>query len=158
MNIKKKGTPKISQLNQSNHILLSNIFPNEKSIWAIRKLFAYRDDTQRILLSRYGAATPALFRPAHQADAVDVDVGVGVDQIPFPACLITGAARKQPPGCFVLSKAPWDSELFLPFFLNSEKGTAGKSSRAEKPPPQKGSRVHSFECIYSRRNTTNTRW
>lgn len=35
--------------------------------------------------------------------------------------LITGAVRKQPPGCFVLSKALRDRELFLPFFFHRRK-------------------------------------
>lgn len=55
--------------------------------------------------------------------------------------LITGAVRKQPPGCFVLSKALRGHELFLPFSFHRRKaiGVASRKTsggRCDAPPPR----------------------
>lgn len=50
-----------------------------------------------------------------------------------PTFLIRGAARKQPPGCFVLSEALGATELFLPFSFRRRKAANIATSKTFDP-------------------------
>lgn len=53
-------------------------------------------------------------------------------QMRSPTFLITGAARKQPPGCFVLSEALRDGELSFPFFFRRWKAIGVASPKTSR--------------------------
>jgi len=90
-----------------------------------------RGAAERVLLSRSGVATPALFRFAGTWR------GGAAEHRAWPSTfLITGAARKQPPGCFILSEALRGRELFLPFSFRRRKAIGVAASKT--PPDRRG--------------------